>query len=70
MDMGLDGPVELHDALTCITHARNCMGNKPGLLLMAMFPNHGKARFEIVFVYRWGGGWWVVGWLGCGSELV
>ena len=27
------------------------MGNKPGLLLMAMFPNHGKARFEIVFVY-------------------
>ena len=27
------------------------MGNKPGLLLMAMFPNYGKARFEIAFVY-------------------
>ena len=27
------------------------MGKKPGLLLMAMFPNYGKARFEIAFVY-------------------
>ena len=46
VDMGLDGSVELCDALTCITQARNYIGNKPGLLLMAMFPNHGKARFE------------------------
>ena len=51
VDMGPDGPVELDDALGCITHARNFMGNKPGLLLMAMFPNCGKARFEIAFVY-------------------
>ena len=39
VDMGPDGSVELYDALGCITHARNFMGNKPGLLLMAMFPN-------------------------------
>ena len=45
VDMG-PGSVELYDALTCITHARNFMGNKPGLLLMAMFPNYGKARFD------------------------
>ena len=51
MDMGSDGSVELYDALTCITHARNFLGNKPGLLLMAMFPNYGKSRFEIAFVY-------------------
>ena len=51
VDMGLDGSVELYDALTCITHARNFMGNKPGLLLMAMLPNYGKARFEIAIVY-------------------
>ena len=49
--MGPDGSVELYDALTCVTHAKNFMGNKPGLLLMAMFPNYGKARFEIAFVY-------------------
>ena len=49
--MGPDGCVELYDALTCIAHARNLMGNKPGLLLMAMFPNYGKARFQIAFVY-------------------
>ena len=51
VDMGPDGSVELYDALTWLTHARNFMGNKPGLLLMAMFPNYGKARFEIAFVY-------------------
>ena len=51
VDMGHDGSVELYDALGCITHANNFMGNKPGLLLMAMFPNYGKARFEIAFVY-------------------
>ena len=51
VDMGLDGSVELYDALTCVTHARNYMGNKTGLLLMAMLPNHGKARFEIAFVH-------------------
>ena len=44
-------PVELYDALTCITHARNFIGNKPGLLLMAMFPSYGKSRFEIAFVF-------------------
>ena len=42
---------ELYDALGCITHAKNFMGNQPGLLLMAMFPDYGKARFEIAFVY-------------------
>ena len=51
VDMGPDGPVELYDALTCITHARNFIGNKPGLLLMAMFPSYGKSRFEIAFVF-------------------
>ena len=51
VDMGSDGSVELYDALTCITHARNFIGNKPGLLLMAMFPIYGKSRFEIAFVY-------------------
>ena len=51
VDMGPDGSVELYDALTCITHARNFMGNKPGLLLMAMFPSYGKSRFEIAFVF-------------------
>ena len=51
VDMGPDGSVELYDALACITHARNFIGNKPGLLLMAMFPNYGKSRFEIAFVY-------------------
>ena len=51
VDMGPDGSVELYDALSCITHARNFVGNKPGLLLMAMFPNYGKSRFEIAFVY-------------------
>ena len=45
--MGSDGSVEIYDALSCITHARNFIGNKPGLLLMAMFPNYGKSRFEI-----------------------
>ena len=49
--MGPDGSVELYDALTCITHARNFIGNKPGLLLMAMFPSYGKSRFEIAFVF-------------------
>ena len=34
VDMGPDGSVELYDALTCITHARNFIGNMPGLLLM------------------------------------
>ena len=48
---GHGSSVELYDALTCITRARKYMGNKPGLLLMAMFPNHGEARFEIAFVY-------------------
>ena len=51
MEMGPDGSVELYDALTCITHARNFIGNKPGLLLMAMFPSYGKSRFEIAFVF-------------------
>ena len=51
VDMGPDGSVELYDALTCITHARNFIGNKPGLLLMAMFPSYGKSRFEIAFVF-------------------
>ena len=51
VDMGPDGSVELHDALTCITHARNFIGNKPGLLLMAMFPSYGKSRCEIAFVF-------------------
>ena len=32
-------------------YAKNFMGNKPGLLLTAMFPEYGKARFEIAFVY-------------------
>ena len=41
VDIGPDGSVELYDALSC----------KPGLLLMAMFPNYGKSRFEIAFVY-------------------
>ena len=49
--MGPDGSVELYDALTCITHARNFIGNKPGLLLMAMFPSYGKSRFEIAFAF-------------------
>ena len=49
--MGPDGSVELYDALTCITHARDFIGNKPGLLLMAMFPSYGKSRFEIAFVF-------------------
>ena len=40
-----------YDALTCVTHARNFIGNKPGLLLMAMFPSYGKSRFEIAFVF-------------------
>ena len=48
VDMGPDGSVELYDALTCITLARNFIGNKPGLLLMAM-PSYGKSRFEIAF---------------------
>ena len=51
VEMNPDGSVELYDALGCITHARNFMGNKPRLLLMAMFPDYGKARFEIAFVY-------------------
>ena len=51
VEMGPDGSVELYDALTCITHARNFIGNKPGLLLMAMFPSYGKSRFEIAFVF-------------------
>ena len=51
VDMGPDGSVELYDALTCITHARNFIGNKPGLLLMAMFPSYGESRFEIAFVF-------------------
>ena len=51
VDMGSDGSVELYDALTCISHARSFIGNKPGLFLMAMFPNYGKSRFEIAFVY-------------------
>ena len=41
----------LVELLTCITHARNFMGNKAGLLLMAMFPSYGKSRFEIAFVF-------------------
>ena len=49
--MGSDGSVELYDALTCVTHARIFIGNKPGLLLMAMFAHYGKSRFEIAFVY-------------------
>ena len=49
--MNPDGSVEPYDALGCITHARNFMGNKPGLFLMTMFPDYGKARFEIAFVY-------------------
>ena len=49
--MGPDGSVELYDALNCITHARNYIGIKPGLLLMAMFPSYGKSRFEIAFVF-------------------
>ena len=51
VEMGPDGSVELYDALTCITHARNFIGNKPGLLLMAMFPSYGKSRFEIAIVF-------------------
>ena len=51
VDMGPDASVELYDALTCVTHARNFIGNKPGLLLMAMFPSYGKSRFEIAFVF-------------------
>ena len=51
VEMNPDGSVELYDALGCITHARNFMGNKPGLFLMTMFPDYGKARFEIAFVY-------------------
>ena len=51
VDMGPDGSVELYDALTCITHARNFIGNTPGLLLMTMFPSYGKSRFEIAFVF-------------------
>ena len=51
VEMNPDGSVELYDALGCITHARNFMGNKPGLFLMAMFLDYGKARFEIAFVY-------------------
>ena len=51
VEMCPDGSVELYDALTCITHARNFIGNKPGLLLMAMFPSYGKSRFEIAFVF-------------------
>ena len=51
VEMGPDGSVELYDALTCITHARNFIGNKPGLLLMAMFPSYGKSRIEIAFVF-------------------
>ena len=51
VEMNSDGSVELYDALGCITHAKNFLGNKPGLLLMAMFPDYGKARFEIAFVY-------------------
>ena len=50
-EIGPDGSVELYDALTCITHARNFIGNQPGLLLMAMFPSYGKSRFEIAFVF-------------------
>ena len=44
VDMGPDGSVELYDALTCITHARNFIGNKP-------VPEFGKSRFEIAFVH-------------------
>ena len=51
VDMGPDGSVELYDALTCITHARNFIKNMPGLLLMAMFPSYGKSRIEIAFVF-------------------
>ena len=52
VDMNPDGSVELYDALGCITHAKNFMGYVPGLCsLMAMFPDYGKARFEIAFVY-------------------
>ena len=51
VDMGPDGSVELYDALTCVTHARNFIRNKPGLLLMAMFPSYGKSRLEIAFVF-------------------
>ena len=43
VNMGPDGSVELYDALTCITHARNFIGNKPGLLLMVMFASYGKS---------------------------
>ena len=45
-EMGPDESVELYDALTCITHARNFIGNKPGLLLMAMYPSYGKITFR------------------------
>ena len=50
VDMGPDGSVELYDALACITHARNFIGNKPGLLLMAMFPNYGVTFRDCVRV--------------------
>ena len=56
VEMNPDGSVELYDALGCVTHAKNFMGNRPGLLLMAMLPDYGKARFEIAFVYPSVGG--------------
>ena len=47
----LDGSCELYEALRTITHARNFLGNIPGVFLMTMLPLFGKSRFEIAFVF-------------------
>ena len=41
-NLNLDGSCEPFEALTSITHAKN---------FLTMFPNYGKPRFEIAFVY-------------------
>ena len=49
--INLDGSCELYEALCTITHARNFLGNIPGVFLMTMLSLFGKSRYEIAFVY-------------------
>ena len=49
--INLDGSCELYEALCTIAHARNFLGNKPGVFLMTMLPLFGKSGYEIAFVY-------------------
>ena len=45
--MNPDGSVELCDALGSITHAKNFMGNKPGLLMAMLWKGTFRDCFRV-----------------------